>query len=261
MRRAAIVLLCALVATAASVLLWSPTGYATQDREQISAPSSARHWIGTDDLGRDRSVRVAAALLLGLAGASAASALAATLAAIVGVSAAFAPKPLARALLYLCDLFLTLPWLFLLMTVRSALPLTLAPLQSAAVTFILLAVLGWPAYARVTCAGTLRIRNADWFLQARASGLHPGRVAIRHVMPHLRPLLVTQFLLCIPAFLVSEANLGTLALGISEPVPSWGAMLLSLEHASAFSGPAWVFLPIVLLIVVLLLLQLLVTEA
>jgi peptide/nickel transport system permease protein len=260
MRRAALMLLMTMIVAAAGVLLWFHGDYATQDRDQIAVPSSAQHWAGTDDLGRDRAVRVAAALLLGLGGAAAASAIAAALAAAVGVSAAFAPEPLAWGLLYLCDLFLTLPWLFLLMTVRSALPLTLAPLESAAVTFLLLAALGWPAYARVTYAGTKRIRNSDWFLQARASGLRPERVALRYVLPHLRPLLLTQFLLCVPAFLVAEANLGTLGMGISEPLPSWGAMLLELERSSAFSGSGWVFLPIVLLIAVLLFLQLLVHE-
>jgi peptide/nickel transport system permease protein len=80
------------------------------------------------------------------------------------------------------------------------------------------------------------------------------------VLPHLLPLLLSQFLICIPACLVAEANLGTLGLGISEPLPSWGSMLLSLGNTAALSGSAWVYLPVVLLVTVLILLELLVFE-
>jgi ABC-type dipeptide/oligopeptide/nickel transport system permease subunit len=261
MRKAAAVLLFTLIAAAALVLLRSPHRYADQDRAEISGGLTRAHAAGTDDLGRDRAVRVAAALLLGLTGAVLASTIATGLAGAVGVAAAFAPPIVAQALLYVCDLFLTLPWLFLLMTVRASLPLTLAPLTSAAVTFLLLAVLGWPAYARVAYAGTLAIRRSDWLIHARACGLTHTRIALRHVLPHLRPLLLSQFLICIPAFLVAEANLGAIGLGISEPLPSWGSMLLELERTSAYTGNLWIYLPIALLVLILLLLEVISAEA
>lgn len=253
-------LLCALV-LASSVLLWrSPRSFATQDRNHIAAESTTDHWAGTDELGRDRTLRLAGALLLGLTGSLCAAAIATGIAVGIGVFAAFAHTVVANCLLYLSDLFLTLPWLFLLMTVRSALPLTMAPLQSAAVTFMLLGLLGWPAYARVCYATALDVRNAEWLLYGRAGGLPTNRLLRKHVLPHLRPLLLTQFLICVPAFLVAEANLGTLGLGVSEPLPSWGSMLLAMQNTAVLAGSRWVYLPIVLLVVVLLLMELLVLE-
>jgi peptide/nickel transport system permease protein len=261
MRLTSLTLLVMLVAAAAVTLLRSPIGYAAQDRNHIAEGSTSKHWVGTDDLGRDRGVRVSVALLIGLAGAVSASALAAALSATIGVTAAFAPRAVASLLMYASDLFLTLPWLFLLMMVRSALPLTMAPMESAGVTFLLLALLGWPAYTGISYARALAVRNAEWLIHARAGGLRPSQIARYHVLPHLSPLLLSQFLICIPACLVAEANLGTLGLGISEPLPSWGSMLLSLENTSVLAGSAWVFLPIVLLVAILLLLELLVFEA
>ncbi len=246
---------------ASSLLLWqSPGSLATQDRDHIAAQSSTQHWTGTDELGRDRTLRLAGALILGLAGSVFAATIATSLAVGIGVLAAFAHKAVGNFLLYLSDLFLTLPWLFLLMMVRSALPLTMAPLQSAAVTFMLLGLLGWPAYARVCYATALDIRNAQWLMYGRAAGLPTHRLLQRHVFPHLRPLVLTQFLICVPAFLVAEANLGTLGLGVSEPLPSWGSMLLALQNSAVLAGSTWAFLPIVLLVVILLLLELLVLE-
>jgi hypothetical protein len=69
-----------------------------------------------------------------------------------GLGAAFAPTWLGRTILYLSDVALTLPWLFLLMMVRASLPLNLAPIHSATLTFLLLGLLGWPAFVRANHA-------------------------------------------------------------------------------------------------------------
>ncbi len=258
------VIACTLLLTfvLASLLLLkrSPASFATQDREHIAAESSAQHWTGTDALGRDRTLRLAGALLLGMAGSVFAATVATSLAVGIGVFAAFTHTIVANCLLYLSDLFLTLPWLFLLMMVRSALPLTMAPLQSAAVTFMLLGLLAWPAYARFCYAAALDVRNAEWLMYGRAAGLPTYRLLQTHVTPHLRPLVVTQFLICVPAFLVAEANLGTLGLGVNEPLPSWGSMLLALQNTAVLAGSRWAYLPIVLLVVILFLMELLVLE-
>src|SRR5471030_2816486 len=79
---------------------------------------------------------------------AAASAIAGSLAVGAGLGAAFAPTWLGRIILYFSDVALTLPWLFLLLMVRSALPLNLAPIHSATLTFLLLGLLGWPAFVR-----------------------------------------------------------------------------------------------------------------
>ena len=260
MRLACFTLLFALAAAASLVLISSHANYAVQDRTHISEGSTSMHWVGTDDLGRDRGVRVAVALLAGMAGAVCASALATAISALVGLLAAFTTPGIATLLMYTRDLFLTLPWIFLLMMVRSALPLTLAPFASASVTFLLLGLLGWPAYTGISYARAVAVRNAEWLIYARAGGLRTSQLARRHMLPHLLPLLLSQFLICIPAFLVAEANLGTLGLGISEPLPSWGSMLLSLGNTSSLAGSSWVYLPIGLLVLVLLLLELLVFE-
>ncbi len=250
-----------LLVLASLLLLWrSPVTVVAQDRDHIAEGGSAHHWTGTDELGRDRTLRLAGALLLGLAGSVFAAAVASGLSVGIGVLGAFTHRAVANGLLYLSDLFLTLPWLFLLMMVRAALPLTLAPLQSAAVTFVLLGLLGWPAYARVCYAAASDVRHAEWLLYGRATGVPTFRLLQRHVLPHLRPLALTQFLICVPAFLVAEANLGTLGLGISEPLPSWGSMLLALQNTAVLAGSGWIYLPIVVLVVVLLLMELLVME-
>ena len=246
----------------AVVILWLPgPRYSDQDRNEIMSSSSKLHSTGTDELGRDRTVRTAMALVIGLTGAIAASALTTLIAGVVGVVAAFCPPILSSGILLMTDLFLTLPWLFLLMVVRSSLPLTIAPLHSAAITFALLAALGWPACARAVFDGARSLRTSEGMIYGRASGLRTAQLITLHVLPSLRSLLFPQFMICIPAFIVAEANLGTLGLGISEPLPSWGAMLLELDSSALLATSHWIFMPLILLVTVLFLLEFLLFDS
>jgi peptide/nickel transport system permease protein len=254
-KRVSFLLLFLLIFAAALTLRVSRYDYAMQDRDAIMARSTAQHSTGTDELGRDRTVRVAAALLIGLAGATVAAAITTMIAASFGLLAAFSPPWLASILLFISDVFLSLPWLFLLMMVRSLLPLTVSPLVTAVATFLVLAVLGWPACARAIYRGAVALRESEWMIHGRACGLRPWQLMWLHLLPHLRPLLLPQFLICVPAFIAAEANLGSLGLGVGEPMPSWGAMLLELDNSALLARSHWVYLPIALLVVVLLILD------
>ncbi len=238
----------AIISLAASWL--APGGYAKQYREAAGAPPSHQHWLGTDEIGRDRFARVLYGTRISLLLAPAAALLSTLTAALVGGLAGYLGGIWARAAMAVTDLFLALPWLFLLITVRALMPLNVSPLISVLVTFLLLGLLGWTSAARVLCASAASLRNSDFVRQARASGIQGPRLFWVHILPNLKPVLYAQFWISIPVFILSEANLGILGLGVAEPLPSWGSLLRELEGLVSVGEEPWKFVPLLLLVIV-----------
>ena len=255
-QKAALVILAA-VTLASLAAGWLAPSYAEQFRDAISAPPSAKFPLGTDELGRDRLARLLYGTRVSLLLAPAAALLSTFIAALLGGTAGYLGGRWERIVTSAIDLFLSLPWLFLLLAVRALLPLNTSPVASVILTFALLGCLGWASPARIIRAGTRTAANSDYLLQARAGGVTPPRLFWRHLLPNLRPILAAQFLISIPVFILSEANLSILGLGVSEPLPSWGALLRDLENYSALLDNPWMLAPAVLLVVVVSCLQLL----
>ncbi len=252
-----------LLATAGASLgagLLAPADYATHFREAPNAAPSRQHLLGTDELGRDRFSRMLYGTRISLLLAPAAALLSTLLAAFIGGIAGYLGGRWQRIAMAGTDLFLSMPWLFLLIMARAMLPLNVSPFTSVVVTFLLLGFLGWAASARVLCAGAASLRDSDFVLQARASGIRGARLLTLHVLPNLKPVLYAQFWISIPIFILSEANLGILGLGVAEPLPSWGSLLRELEGMSGLTGEAWRLAPLLLLVVVVTSFQLLLTR-
>jgi ABC-type dipeptide/oligopeptide/nickel transport system permease subunit len=228
----------------------APAGYSKQYREAVGAGPTRQHWLGTDEIGRDRFARVLYGTRISLLLAPAAALLSTLMAAFVGGLGGYLGGRWARGAMAVTDLFLSLPWLFLLITVRAMMPLNVSPLASVLVTFLMLGLLGWTSAARVLCSTAASLRNSDFVRQARASGIRGTRLFWIHVLPNLKPVLYAQFWISIPAFILSEANLGILGLGVAEPMPSWGSLLKELEGLVSVGEEPWKFVPLILLVVV-----------
>lgn len=224
--------------------------YATQFRERSNAPPSAAHLLGTDGLGRDLFARLLYGTRVSLLLAPAAALLSTLIAGIFGGFAGLAGGCSEKLILAAADLSMALPLLFVLLALRALLPLDISPILSVVATFVLLGLLGWPSSLRVIWASTKSFRNSDFLLLARATGCGRLRMIVRHLFPNLRPILFAQFWISIPVFVLTEATLSMLGLGVMEPLPSWGNLLRGLEDISAVSANPWRLAPLILLILV-----------
>jgi len=249
MRRASRVLLAAIFGLMLCAGWIAPYAYDRQFREDAQAAPSSRHLLGTDAIGRDRLARLLYGGRVSIVLAPAAALVSVGLALAVGLAAATAGGLLERAATVAIDLLLSLPWIFLLLAVRAVLPLNTSPPVSAAVIFVLLGLLGWAAPARIVMAAAKVQLRSDYALAARAAGCGTGRLGLVHVVPNLLPVASAQFWIAVPVFLLSEANLSLLGLGISEPLPSWGNLLRDLQNLPSLRHQPWMAAPLLLLVV------------
>jgi peptide/nickel transport system permease protein len=134
-------------------------------------------------------------------------------------------------------------------------PLNTRPLESILLTFALMGVAGWAWPARIFGASIEQMKQSGWLLQARASGIGSRRIALVHVWPHLRAIAWAQLRVLVPAYILSEASLGLIGLGVAEPLPSWGNLLAELQRPEAVHSNPWVLAPLGLLMIVMICLE------
>ncbi len=257
LRRAAAILLIAIALVAVFAPQLAPYGYAQQFRDAPDAPPSSRFLMGTDALGRDRLSRLIYGTRISIVLAPAAAAISILIAMLLSGLAAFRSSFLRQMLSGLTMLSLVIPWIFLYITLRALLPLNTGPWESILLTFGLMGVSGWAWPARVFAAAIQAMPQSGWALQARAAGLTGPRIALVHAWPHLRALALAQLRILVPAYVLAEASLGLLGLGVTEPLPSWGKLLAELERPYAVKANPWILAPLGLLMIVMICLEVL----
>ena len=241
----------------------APFPYDRQFREFPSASPGGRFLLGTDEIGRDRFSRLLYATRISIVLAPAAAAVSVALALLIAALAAgFGPfrRLLRPAISVLTTICLALPWIFLFIILRAELPLNTSPVVSVLATFALMGLAGWAWPARIFAGSIGRIETSGWMLQARASGIPAWRIAVVHAWPHLRAVAIAQFRVLVPAYILAEASLGLLGLGVPEPLPSWGNLLGDLRHPDLVRSNPWILTPLILLIVVTVCLETLQSE-
>ena len=148
----------------------------------------------------------------------------------------------------LAELFLALPWLYLLLALRAFLPLAVSPLKAFLLVIVVLATVGWARPARLVRAVVLSAKERDFVRAARGFGASNGYLLWRHIMPETSSVLLTQAAILIPQFVLAEMTLSFLGLGIPEPAPSWGNLLTSLQQYSVLVSYWWMYLPAVAIV-------------
>ncbi len=208
--------------------------------------------IGTDAYGRDQFSRLLyggrISLFTGLLAAAIAVALGLCLGGIAGYYGGLVDDAFMRG----AEIFLAMPWLYLLLAVRAALPLHIAPEQAFVLLIAVLGVVGWARPARLIRGVVLSAKQREYVLAARGFGASDLYILRRHVLPQAFGVALNQAALYIPQFILAEVTLSFFGLGVSEPAPSWGNMLAGLQRYYVLESCWWMFAPAVALVAVLL---------
>jgi peptide/nickel transport system permease protein len=199
--------------------------------------------LGTDAFGRDQLSRLLfggqVSLLAGLFGAGFTLFIGWCIGAVAGYFGGWRDDVLMRA----AELFLALPWLYLLFAIRAFLPLSVNPLQAFFLIVAVIASVGWARPARLVRGIVLSAKERDFVRAARGFGATNFHLLRRHILPETAGVLLTQAAILIPQYVLAEMTLSFLGLGVPEPVPSWGNLLSNLQQYSVLVSYWWMYLP------------------
>ena len=203
------------------------------------APPSVEHWLGTNDIGQDIFSEILwgtrISLMIGLIAASAAILVGTT----VGVVAALAGGWLENLLMRITDIVLIIPFIPLAIVLAAFLG------PSVWNTAAVIAMVIWARPARVVRSQALSICNLTFVEAAHSLGGRFSHILLRHVLPGVVPLALSQFILATSGAILTEASLAFLGLG--DPIQkSWGTILFYAQARGAFlngSWPWWVIPP------------------
>lgn len=217
----------------------------------LEQPGSA-FLLGTDAFGRDQFSRLLYGGRISLLAGLLAGCLSLSLGILLGGLAGWYGGWVDEALMRLAELFLALPWLYLLFAVRAFLPLGLAPAQTFVLLITVIGLVGWARPARLIRGVVLSGKERDYVLAARGFGASSAYLLRRHVLPQASGVVLTQAALLVPQYILAEVTLSFLGLGVGEPAASWGTMLGSLQEYHVLASYWWMLAPGLVLVFVFL---------
>jgi peptide/nickel transport system permease protein len=204
--------------------------------------------MGSDAYGRDQFSRFLFGGQISMLAGLIAAFLSVSIGIIVGGIAGFYGGWVDELLMRGGELFLALPWLYLLFAVRAALPLHISQWEVFLLLVSVMGLIGWARPARLIRGVVLSAKQRNFVVAARGFGASDAYLLIRHVLPQTYGVLLTQMTLLIPQYVLAEVTLTFLGLGVGEPLPSWGSLLSSLQQYYVLSSYWWMFLPALFLI-------------
>lgn len=179
----------------------------------------AEFLLGTDQIGRDILSRLLYGGRISIVVATLAVGGACSVGLTLGLLAGFYRGTADWVISAGVDVMLTFPFILLALATIAVLG------PSIRNVVIVLGVTGWPIYTRVVRSEVIRLRSLEFTVAAQAMGLASGRILLRHILPNLMSAVIVIASLDIARFIIVEAFLSFLGLGVQPPIPSWGGML------------------------------------
>ena len=204
---------------------------------EMLLPPSSKHWLGTDDMGRDVLANLMSGARISLLIGIMATLLSMGIGTLVGITSGYFGKTVDNLLMRLTDFFLVIPWLPLMMVLAAILGTSIWNI------IFVIGITSWASTARVVRSQTLSVKERQFVERTVSLGAGSWHIMIRHILPNVFPLIFANTVLVAATAIVTETTLSFLGLG--DPTQaSWGMMLhYAFESGAASSNAYWYYLP------------------
>jgi len=224
--------------------LFSPYSGNHNNLAMMNKAPSAKHWLGTDQLGRDVLTRVMLAGRISLTVGFASMVLSVFIGSLLGAIAGYYRGVVDQIIMRIADLLLTIPSLPLLFIAGAMLSAWKVPTDYRMyIVMIMLSFVGWPGLARLVRGEMLSLREREYMQATIVLGLRDRRKLFHHLLPNITPLLIVIATLNIGGSILMESVLSFFGLGVIQPTPTWGNMIDSANNLIDFQERPWLWIP------------------
>lgn len=199
----------------------APYDYAKQDLAHAFEHPSLRHFLGTDEFGRDIFSRILYGARMSLLVGFVSVGIAVVIGGALGAAAGYYGRRVDNVIMRLMDVLLAIPQILLAIAIVAALGTGLMNLMIA------VGISSVPTYARIVRASVLTIREEEYIEAAKASGTNNTKIIVKHILPNCVAPVIVQVTLGIAGAILTAAGMSFIGLGIQPPSPEWGNMLSS----------------------------------
>jgi oligopeptide transport system permease protein len=212
----------------------APYAFDETDLRTGARPPSARHPLGTDELGRDLFTRILHGARISFAVGLLATLVSLGIGVSYGAVAGLAGGRLDQLMMRTVDVLYGLPFMFFVIILVVLFGRNILNL------FLALGAVQWLTMARIVRTQVRSLAAREFVLAARAAGASPARLLTRHLLPNALGPIVVYATLTVPAVMLEEAFLSFLGLGVQPPMASWGS--LAAEGAASMDVYPWLIL-------------------
>lgn len=210
-------------------------------RATLEAPSTA-HWLGTDKIGRDIFSRILhggrISIFVGLGSALGAALIGVSL----GVYSGYKGGKLDALVFRFSELFMAFPQIILVLLLVSVIGQKLSNL------IVIFIFTGWGSMYRMARSRILSLREEEYVQALRAFGLGDLTICFKHILPNAIGPIVVNITLSTAMFILQEASLSFLGLGVPMEIPTWGNILNAANDMKVLKENWWIWLPVGLVI-------------
>jgi peptide/nickel transport system permease protein len=219
-----------IVAAAAAAPWLAPHDPVRLNVAESLEPPGPRHWLGTDQFGRDVLSRIVYGARVSVATGLVAVTISVVAGSVLGLVSGYYRGTVDLFVMRLVDVMLAFPGILLALVIIAV----LGPNLGSAMVAV--GISGMPLFIRVVRSSTLSVREVQYVEAARATGGGDARIVFRHVLPNVLTPIIVLVTLGIPSAIIAGAALSFLGLGVRPPTPDWGDML---SRGRAFMTTAW----------------------